>query len=191
MSRKISLKDRHADSTRELILTTAIELLESSGVTDLTVRAVAKQAGMSERTIFRYFATRDDFLDAVAAAVAERMQSQAPPGSIEELLGLPSSLYRGFEKRSALVEATLHTEIFKRVRATVAEDRWKAVEKIIGEIAPQRSAKERKVAATNINYYLSATTWHYLRTSFGLSLADTIACAQASIRLTLSDMKGK
>ncbi len=191
MSSKISLKDRHADATRELILTTAIELLESSGVTDLTVRAVAKQAGMSERTIFRYFATRDDFLDAVAAAVAEQMQPPAAPASIDELVGFPSILYRGFERRSALVEATLHTEIFKRVRASVAVDRWKAVEKIINEIAPQRSAKERKLAATNINYYLSATTWHYLRTSFGLSLADTIACAQASIRLSLSDIKGK
>ena len=49
MSSIISLKDRHTDATRELILATAIELLEKAGVTDLTVRSVAKAAGMSER----------------------------------------------------------------------------------------------------------------------------------------------
>ena len=44
MSSIISLTDRHTDTTQKLILSTAIELLESSGVTDLTGRTTLPQA---------------------------------------------------------------------------------------------------------------------------------------------------
>ena len=37
----------------------------STGLAEVTVRAVAKQAGMSERTVFRYFAAREEFLGAI------------------------------------------------------------------------------------------------------------------------------
>lgn len=188
MSSIISLNDRHTDATQKLILSTAVELLERSGVTDLTVRAVAKEAGMSERTVFRYFATRDQFLDAVAAEAASQIHTPAPPQTLKELLNFADPLYRSFEERSTLVEASLHTEIFKRVRVKAAGERWQAVRDIIDKNAPKSSKKDRKVAATNISYYLSASTWHYYRSNFELSLEESIACAKSAVRLMLNEV---
>ena len=188
MSTGISLKDRQADATRDLILSTAIELLEKSGVTELTVRSVARAAGMSERTVFRYFATRDEFLDAVAEATARRMSVVPPPESIDELLEYPSSLYQSFEDNSPLTAAVLHTDIYTRVRTSSGGVRWQAVEKLIDGNARGRSKKERRIAATNINYFLTASTWNYYRTTFGLSQTETIACAKAAIKLIVTDI---
>src|SRR6478672_12330292 len=179
MSTPISLKDRHSDATQKLILETAIELLEAGSVSDVTARAVAKQAGMSERTVFRYFATRDDLLDAIAAEAAARMQPPLPPATIDELLDYPKPLYRSFEEKAALVTGVLHTELFNRVRVAAAADRWSAVEKLINERMPGRPKKERRLLATNVNYFLSATTWNYYRTRFELSPEDSIAAAKA------------
>ena len=181
MSSIISLSDRHTDATQKLIISTAIELLETGGVTDLTVRGVAKRAGMSERTIFRYFPSREEFLDAVAAEAVTRMHAPAPPKSMDELLNYPHTLYRAFEANSSLVIAGLHTDIVKRVRAESARDRWNAVSNLIDKLASHRSKRERKIAATNISYFLSASTWHYYRSNFELSLNDTIACAKSAI----------
>lgn len=189
MSSTILLKDRHTDATQKLILTTAIELLERSGVTELTIRAVAKQAGMSERTIFRYFPTRDEFLDAVASAAVRGMHMPAPPASIKEMINYPEMLYRAFEERSSLVVAGLHTEIFRRVRVESARERWLAVADLIGKLARHRSTQDIKVAVTNISYFLSASTWHYYRTNFELSLDDTIACAVSAVRLIVDDIE--
>lgn len=191
MSSIILLKDRHTDATQKLILSTAIELLERSGVTELTIRAVAKQAGMSERTIFRYFPSRDEFLDAVASTAVSGMNTPAPPTSVKELLNYPEPLYRAFEKRSSLVIAGLHTDIFRRVRVESAQERWNAVTKLIDKLASHRSKKERKIAATNISYFLSASTWHYYRTNFELSLDETIDCAKSAVRLVIEDLKKK
>lgn len=48
-------------------------------------------------------------------------------------------------------------------------------------VAPRRLQRERKLAAANIRYCLSATTWHYYRFYFGFSLKDSIECARIAI----------
>lgn len=191
MSSIISLNDRHTDATQKLIISTAIELLQNAGVEDLTIRAVAKQAGMSERTVFRYFPSRDEFLDAVAAEAVVRMHVPPPPTSIAELAKFTESLYRAFEANASLVTAGLHTEIVKRVRAETARERWNAISALIDKEARHLSKRERKIAATNISYFLSASTWHYYRSNFELSLSDAIACARTAIRGILGSLEGQ
>jgi AcrR family transcriptional regulator len=176
------LSARLADHTQQLILGSAIELLEEATFSDLTVRAVAARAGMSERTVFRYFATRDDFLDAVAGAVTARIDLPPSPATLEELLRFPDVLYRRFEAGAALTRAALHTELFARMRNAHARERWVAVRQIVDAHAPRRSEAEREIAAANIRYHLSATSWHYYRFYFGFSLERTIDCGLMVVR---------
>src|SRR5690348_13966445 len=90
---KPSLSERHSDLSQRVILDAAVELLERASVAELSVRAVAKQAAISERTVFRYFATRDELLDAIAQEVSRRLELPADPVSLEELLNYPEALY--------------------------------------------------------------------------------------------------
>ena len=178
----LSLADRLADHTQRLILDSAVELLDEASVAELTVRAVAARAGISERTVFRYFAAREDFLDAVATEVGRSLALPPSPATMEELLDYPATLYRRFEAKAALTKAALHTELFHRMRNAQAGQRWVAVRQLLDRHAPKRSARDRKLAAANIRYLLSATTWHYYRFYFGFGLDETIECAQTAIR---------
>jgi AcrR family transcriptional regulator len=184
----LRLADRHADLTRQAILDAAIEMLERATVSELTVRAVAKQANISERTVFRYFASREDFLDAVADAVRERFALPAPPTTKEDLLAAPRALYTRFEAVASLTKAALHSELFHRMRETQAQVRWKAVQVLIDGLAPRKSERQRKIAAANIRYYLAASSWYYYRFYFGFSLEETIACAETAIRQSLEGL---
>src|SRR5206468_2270593 len=78
-----SLTVLHTDATERLILQSALAVLEDVSFHGLTVRAVALKAGMSERTIFRYFATRDEFLDAVAAEFTRLLNMPPPPQTLD------------------------------------------------------------------------------------------------------------
>lgn len=184
-----TLAERQADLTRQVILAAALDTLERGSVADLTVRAVAKLANISERTVFRYFATREEFLDAVADEVRARLALPEPPRTIAELKAAPRALYGRFEATRKLTLAALHTEIFHRMRETQARTRWAAVRELVHALAPRRSQRERRLAAANIRYYLSATTWHYYRFYFDFSLEDTIAAAETAIRDTLAGLK--
>ena len=182
MSNAMSLVGRHTDATHRLILDSSLELLERSGVTELTVRAVAKHAGMSERTVFRYYASRDEFLDAVAVEVQAKLRTPGPPSDLNELKFYPRALYACFEAKTDLVKSALHTEIFKRLREAVGDVRWGEVRALIDAGAPHRSEHDRRLVATNICYYLTATTWHYLRFYFGLSFDEAAEAAEAAVR---------
>jgi AcrR family transcriptional regulator len=188
MSSTISLKDRQTDATQRLIVSTAVELLETEGVTATTARAVAKKAGISERTVFRYYSSRDEFLDAVAEEAAAKMQTPPPPDDIAGLADYVSVLYRRFEEFELLLKESLHTEISKRIRATVARRRWVAVRELIDAAAPHRTARDRRIVATNISYYLSASTWQYYRFTFDLSPKDAERYAKLAVALFVENI---
>jgi AcrR family transcriptional regulator len=184
-----TLAERQSGLTERLILDSAIDILESSSLRELTARGIAARANISERTMFRYFATRDALLDAVAAEVARLLAAPADPASVEDLLAMPDKLYRRFEARTALTRAALHTEISDRIRAGVARNRWIAVGKVLDAYAPRRPARERRIAAANIRFFLSASTWQYYRFRFGFSLEETIACARTAIEQALAALR--
>lgn len=184
----LSLVERQSDLTRRVIMEAALAELEHGSVGELTVRAVAKRANIAERTVFRYFASREDFLDALAAQVRAKLALPQPPQSVEALLAAPRELYSRFEALASLTQAALHSELFDRMRETQARSRWAAVRKLIDELAPRRSERERRIAAANIRYYLAATTWHYFRFYFNFSLEDSIAAAEAALRQTLTSL---
>jgi AcrR family transcriptional regulator len=181
-----SLTDRQSELTRRLILDAALEALEAEPTSSLTMRLVAKRAAISERTVFRYFATREDLLDAVVDAFQTRLELPATPRTLEDLLGYPSALYRRFEVNANANKASLQSEIAQRLRQD--KSRLIAVRKIVDRIAPQSADRMRKIAAANIRFYLAASSWFYFRFVFGFSLEDSIACAETAMRQSLAGL---
>lgn len=183
-----TLAERQADFTRQVILAAALDTLERGSLGDLTVRAVAKRANLAERTVFRYFATREEFLDAVATEVRTRLNLPPPPRSVDDIYALPRALYSSLDAQARLTRASLHTELSDRIRGWQAKERWSAVRRVIDTLAPRRSEQERKLTAANIYYYVTASTWQYYRFYLGFSLEDSIAAAETAIRDTLSGL---
>lgn len=173
------------DFTERLILEAAIAVLEADAFNGLTARAVAKKAGISERTIFRYFATRDEFLDAIAREATRILHMPSAPSTIEELLALPRQLYAAFEPHAKLIRSIAHTELFPRMREGAAKQRWVAITKIIDREFAGAPPRARKIAAANIRFFLSANTWQYYRFVFRFDFEDTVACAETAIKQSL------
>ena len=143
---------------------------------------------MSERTVFRYFSSRDELLDALALEVSATLELPPLPASLQDMVEAPRRLYRAFESHLNLTRAALHSELSDRIRESVAKTRWKAVKVLIDQLAPHRSDKERMYAAANIRYFLSASSWQYYRFYFGFSLKDSIASAEQAVRQTLASL---
>jgi len=183
-----TLTEQQTDLTQRLILDAALQTLQDVSVAGLTVRAVAKRAGISERTVFRYFATRDEFLDAIAAEISSAMHVPHPR-TLEDLLAMPRMLFTSLEARRDLIRASLHTDVSERIMQTNGKQRWIAIRKIVDAYAPHAPEKARKIAATNIRYSMSAATWNYYRFVFRFTLEETIECAEVAMRHELDGVK--
>jgi AcrR family transcriptional regulator len=177
-----TLAERRTEFTRKLILDSALEVLEAG---DLTMRAVSKRAGMAERSLFRYFATRDELLDAVAAEFARLIAPPPAPKTIEELRRFPSALYAVFEANERLVSAGLRSVVFDRMRDNAARTRWNAVRRLLDEHAVQATAEARKLHGANVCHWLGASMWHFYRAYMGLTAEETVRCAELGIALAL------
>jgi AcrR family transcriptional regulator len=71
-----TVRQQRASETRDRIVTGGCELLSASAIRDwrgLTMRAVAKRAGVNERTVYRHFANERGLRD----AVMHRLEQQA------------------------------------------------------------------------------------------------------------------
>jgi AcrR family transcriptional regulator len=182
------LSARHADLTQRIILGAAIDLLETGAVHELSVRAVARQAEISERTVFRYFASREDLLDAVLAEVRRRMRPPPNPSTVAELLAFPKAIYTRFEETSALTHAMLQSELYPRIMGSGGDGRSQAIRDIVDRAAPDRSERERRLVAADIQHHVVASTWRYYRIHFGFSLRDAIECARLAIERALTGL---
>ena len=84
-----SLRDQQADLTRDLIVRAFQELLRTDHPDAITYPQVAEAAGVSLRTVYRYFPTRADLLR-IAAAWFGELAGDAPwddPRTVRDLAG--------------------------------------------------------------------------------------------------------
>jgi AcrR family transcriptional regulator len=68
-----------ADDRRRQIVDVALQLLAREGFEGLRTRDVAAAAKINTATLHHYFATKEDIVAAVAARLAERLQSERAP----------------------------------------------------------------------------------------------------------------
>jgi AcrR family transcriptional regulator len=185
-----TLYEKRQDMTRGLILDAAFGLLRDGVIGEMTVRAVAQRAGISERTVFRYFPSREALLDASAAHLIEQMSVPTLPESVEGLLAAPRTLYEAFEDRAEFTRAALHPDLAGRVRTLQAKGRLEVVNRVLETVAPESDVRQRRIAAANIGYHLTATSWNYYRTAFGFDLEECIMCAETAVWQAVTGVTG-
>ena len=138
----------HHGDLREACLRAAMELLDEGGETALSLRAVARRAGVSPAAPYRHYADREALVSAVAAVgyreLAERLAAAHPSPSTPEQLTSVAIAYVQF----ALERPALFRLMFgepcdrdddERVAATAAVSLY--VREIVQRSFPQADAE--------------------------------------------------
>jgi AcrR family transcriptional regulator len=134
----------HHGDLHAALVRAAMELLEESGETELSLRAVARRAGVSAAAPYRHYADREALVSAVAAVgyreLAERLAAAHPSPSTPEQLANVAIAYVQF----ALERPALFRIMFgepcdrdndQRVAATAAVSQY--VHAIVERTFPQ------------------------------------------------------
>src|SRR5690349_2707548 len=98
-----SLRDQHAAVTRERILGAVADLLERGDADELTVPAVAEASGVSLRTVYRYYPTREDLLEAAGRWIGDELLEHPYPSDLDQVADLYQEGCRDFDERPGLV----------------------------------------------------------------------------------------
>ena len=90
------LRRRQAAETRERIVAAGCELLRASSIRDwgaLTVRGVAQQAGVNERTVYRYFTNERGLRDAVMHRLEEEADIDLAGMRLEDVADVAARIF--------------------------------------------------------------------------------------------------
>jgi AcrR family transcriptional regulator len=165
-----SLRDQHVDLTRDLIMRAFQRLLQNDLPDAITYPQVAEAAGVSLRTVYRYFPTRVDLLKSAAAWLAEFTDGVEwrDPRTVDDLAGVVPEMGRIFDE---------HTNVFRALAGDELQDqRREAVAAAVADVSGNLPADEARRAEAVLGYIRSGRAWLVLHDHYGLD-GDAIVSA--------------
>jgi AcrR family transcriptional regulator len=154
------LRRRARDAVRAEIAETAFQLFTERGFAQTTVDDIAAAAGLSRRSFFRYFASKEDAVlgmlnavgDAIAAELAARPAGEPPWTSLRRALDVLVTTYLGDPKVALARFRLIHQTPALRTTLLDKQDRWQGslAEVLAARLGadPARDLRPELLAAT-------------------------------------------
>jgi len=180
-----NLQNKKANFTRSLLLDSAVELLQDCAISELSFKQISENAGVSERTMFRYFENKAVLLDELTTKMHAMLDLPRVPGSSEQLSEFLETLYRQFEQNFKLVETLLDSDFYSRVIQTTAIKRHQEIKALLSQGYPNCPEDLITMTAANLRYILSATSWRYYRVIFDFEPSTSVKSANLVLQQSL------
>ena len=167
-----SLRERQAAVIRDAILDAVADRLDHDDPDDIAMPQVAAGAGISLRTLYRYFPTREAMFDAVGDHVVARL---GLPRQIEGADDI-APVFLESAKRGAqsprLVRAMLWTRLGRRARSSHRRRRVESIAGALSEVTSHLPAAEARRRQAAIVYLCSLPAWITVSEECELSAED-------------------
>ena len=181
--RRSSLRDQQVDLTRELIMRAFQELLQNDHPDAITYPQVAEAAGVSLRTVYRYFPTRADLLQSAAAWFREFTDGLRwdDPRTVRDMAGASPELGRLFDE---------HTNVFRALADhELEEPRRAAVAAAVADVSGNLPADEARRAEAILAHIRSGRAWLLLHDHYGLAGDEIVAALDWAASTLLEDLR--
>ena len=136
----------------------------------MTIAAVAREADVTERTIYRHFPTREDLLNAAwrrALRAFIRGQTQQVE-TLDQILELTRAAYENFDANEGIVRAIISAPEGVEVRKRPAEIRLAMLQAAYAELLAGIPQDQVKAVVLATHALSSASVWSHLRDYCGL-----------------------
>ena len=162
--------------------------VSETGRNDFAVAEVAELAGVSPRTVYRHFPTRDDLIEAIVDHVDQCARPEMPNGP-EDLPRHLTELFAWFEDNAEMIEASHVAGLGREVRAAGRKRRGDQSRDWIDEWAAALPEAERLRAWGVFRAMIGSQSWRTMRRELGLSPEQATDAMQWVLGLMLDDLR--
>jgi AcrR family transcriptional regulator len=172
MTAMSSLRERQAEHVREAVLQAAISELESKAVDDVSMSDVAAAAGISLRTLYRYFPDRGSLLQAAGEHLYETLGVPYRIANPDDISPSFREAARRLSSRPALTRALVQTTAGRAARSATRGQRVEAIRAALKPLTEDLDAGTARRATAVIAHLCSAVSWVTITDDSGLDDAD-------------------
>lgn len=163
------LREAQKEETRKRILDAAAALIETVSPAGLSFAAIAKQAGVQERTVYRHFPSKDVLLEALWAWLDPRIGIKSFPQSEEELVAFPARVFPAFDDNAQLMRAMWSSPQGREFRLGVNEKRKAAIRKSVRAATEEMDPREAAWLTAAVQLLYSGAAWMTMKDYWGFS----------------------
>jgi AcrR family transcriptional regulator len=172
-SYRSELRAQQAEATRDRILDATMRL-STSGSADLSIPAVAREAGVSIPTVYRHFKTKHDLLTELYPHIVRRagFRDIPQPSSFRDLREAIQAIFDRIDALDTLAGGPIATRIVEEARHASMPRRYEQVRQLVDSVEPKLSeADQDRIARLMVILTMSSAlrTW---RDHLGLSVDD-------------------
>lgn len=184
------LREHGAERTRQRILDAALARFSTQYYDDVTLDAVAADAGVTVQTVFRRFQSKAGLVRAIAGARQPPVTAQRDEAPAGDLVGAISNLVEHYESIGDLVMLLLRQEEripeYAEVTAFGKQYHVGWVERVFADWLAERDDEDRSVLRAQLVAVCDTYMWYLLRRQQGLTRAQTERALVALVAGVLS-----
>jgi AcrR family transcriptional regulator len=185
------LRASQVDTTRERIADAVFAVFQKhGGQEDITFKGVAKEAGVTEMTVYRHFANKEELLRALWQRTNALIGIDIPD-SIAALTGRNQDLHVAYENLAPLILANITSKQGREMRLSNKSSRQKAFLKIANEVNPDLSPKEKRRVAAVLQLLQSSYAWDSMRSNWDMSPKEIAEATLMAINSVISTTNRK
>ncbi len=141
------IRQAQTEQTRARILDGLVATM-AEGIAEVSIPAVARAAGVSVPTVYRYFPTRRDLIAALGPHLAQKAgvvsQAQQPPQSVDELLQGVRAMHRALAGQDDALRAAAASQLGATLRKELIPARLAMIDAALTPAVPGLSDAERE-----------------------------------------------
>jgi AcrR family transcriptional regulator len=183
------LREDQVEQTRLRILQAMAEHLAEDGAESITLPSVARRAGMSAPTVYRYFATREALVEAFWDWLGPRWGLPKGPVTLEELESSARSLMRFFDGEQALAKAFIYTPEGRRVRRQRQAERNQMAIGPVAELVAGLSPAAQRRAFAAVKMFIGIPVWLEMHENWGLEGEEIGNIAAWALKALVNEIK--
>jgi AcrR family transcriptional regulator len=178
----------HAEETRTSILRALVDLIVEQGPGTISIPQVAERAGVSVRTVYHYFPTKEALFDGLTAAIpslVERPDGSIPgePRSPAELVAGIAAAFRYLDANRRMFRALAVSELSSRLATTRRPERVARIESALAPMRHRLDDDEYRRLRGAVGVLASFDAFDALTTVWGLTRDEASDAAAWAIQV--------
>jgi len=176
--------------TKEAIFRAATEQLADHGLAEFHIPQLAEAAGVSVRTVYRYFPTKDALLEAFAGWLDDQVGSTlSSPIGLNDLLDGVETVYAGFEANEDVLRSHWATPHGRAIREKGRVRRLASLQSVIHDAFPHLSPLEQRHVTAIVSLLHSSRTWQTFKDDFGMDGRESGKIVAWALRTLVADLQ--
>ncbi len=167
-----TLRERQAQEVRQAVLDAVIAELEDRAADDVSMGDVARAAGISLRTLYRYFPDRSALLQAAGEHLYGSLGVPFDVAGPQDIAASFLDAARRLSTRPELARALVRTTAGRSTRSGVRGRRVEAIQAALRPLTDDLDPDTARWAAAVVTHLCSSASWVLIADESGLEAGD-------------------